>query len=125
MIREVLQIQNLDLTPVLGCEGNPIAKLCDRIFDRSLLENIEHGKLNYLLFESMQDFFRNLLLEKYCDDYTEIDRVLRHFYSPKTNLRVIRRQLKRILNKRLGANQNVVNHLELFDEVMDKIKQAA
>lgn len=125
MIREILQIENLNLTTVLGCEVNPIAKLCDKILDRSLLENLEHGKLNYLLFDSIQEFYRHLLLEKYGDDYSSIDRVLRHFYSPKTNLRVIRRQLKRTLNKRIGAGQNFENHLELFDNVMNKIKQAA
>lgn len=125
MIKEILELQTLDLTTVLTCKVNPITKLCERMFDRSLLENLEHGKLNYLLFDNIQEFYRNLLLEKYGDDYNEIDRVLRHFYSPKTNLRVIRRQLKRTLNKRIGANQNFVNHIKLFDDVMDKIKQAA
>jgi hypothetical protein len=124
MVKEVLQIENLELMTVLACRLNPIARLCDRIFDRTLLENLQQGKLSYMLFDSINDFYRHLLLEKYEDNQKDVDSILKHFYSPNTNIRSLRRQFKATKNKRLSASHDFINHVELFDLVMNQIKDA-
>ena len=125
MIKEILQLDTLELKTVLASKVNPIEKLCGKVFDRSLLEGIQHGKLNYMLFDTIQEFYRSLLLEKYEDDQRDVDRILKYFYSSKTNLRSIRKQFKATMNKRLSASQDFTNHIEIFDNVMTQIKLAS
>ncbi|MCU0396784.1 MAG: hypothetical protein MUC73_01645 [Cyclobacteriaceae bacterium] len=124
MIRKILEIDSLQLMDVLNSKTQVLVKVCNTIFDRSLID-VKEGKLGFMLFDTIQDYYQNLLLEKHKDDEKEVELVFKHFYSEKSNFRRKRMRLRQIKNIRINSISNISNQLHLFDELLEKIRNAA
>lgn len=125
MIKKILEIDSLELLDVFSSKTPVIGKVVDTIFDRTLLDNLKEGKLGYLLFDTIQDYYQYLLLEKFDDDEKAVEQVFRYFYSPTSNYRSKRVKIRKI--KSIGVNNtgNKDNQVHLFDSLVEKIKNAA
>lgn len=124
MIKKILEIKSLHLLDVLNAETQVLVKICNTIFDRSLID-MKEGKLGFMLFDTIQDYLQNLLLEKYEDDEKEIEQVFRYFYSQKSNFRRKRIRLRKVKNIRINSTSRISNQLHLFDDLLEKIRNAA
>lgn len=125
MIKKVLEIDSLELLDVLNTKTLVLEKICSTIFDRSLIANLKDGNLGFLLFENIQDYYQSLMLEKYDDNERAIEPVFRHFYSAKSNFRKKRTRLRKVRNIRLNGAGNITNQLHHFDDLLEKIRNAA
>lgn len=125
MIRKVLEIESLELLNVLNTKTLVLQKICNTILDRALIANLKEGNLGFLLFDNIQDYYQNLLLEKYYDDENAIEPVFRYFYSAKSNFRRKRIRLRKVKNIRLNSSVNITNQIHLFDDLLEKIQNAA
>ena len=125
MIKKILDIESLQLLDVLNAKTMVLERICGDIFDRALIANLKEGNVGFLLFDSINDYYQNLLLEKYKDDERAIDPIFKHFYSPKSNFRKRRTRLRKVRNIRMKGNERINNQLHLFDDLLEKIRNAA
>lgn len=124
MIKRALGVESLSLNAVLNASTPVILNICKTIFDRELI-HLTEGRTGFLVFEKINDYYLNLLLEKFNDDEQAIEPVFRYFYSPRSNFRKRRIDLRKIRNKRISQGQKLENHLHLFDDLFHKIEKAA